>query len=86
MADGGGCKWESVRGLSEHRGSHGAAAVGAEGLVMAVGGGGMRANLSSAEILGAQKTAPLFVPFSFFFSFAPSLSGQSASFIYTTAH
>jgi hypothetical protein len=28
---------------------------------MAVGGGGMRANLSSAEILGAQKTAPLFV-------------------------
>ena len=44
-------EWESVRGLSEHRGSHGAASLGQQGLVMAVGGGGMRANLSSTEVL-----------------------------------
>ena len=38
-----------MRTLSEHRGSHGAAAIGRQLMVM--GGGGMRANLSSMEAL-----------------------------------
>lgn len=54
--------WESVQGLSEHRGSHGAAAVGDAGCVMAVGGGGMRANLSSTELLDTRTAASRWNP------------------------
>jgi hypothetical protein len=48
--------WEKLAPMLEHRGSHGAAGVGAD--LVVVGGGGFRSNLSTVELLKCDAEVP----------------------------